>query len=379
MPCGGALTGSAPPLLLHVFPTFAVGGAQARFATLANGFGDRFRHAIVAMDGDHACGTRLSSALDVSYPEVDIRKGETFGNVWRFAALLRRLNPAVLITSNWGTIEWAIANLAVRVPHVHMEDGFGPEERERQLPRRVLARRLLLRRSAVLVPSRNLLRIASETWKLDRHTLHYIPNGIDLTRFAPSARDFISATTRPVIGTVAALRAEKNIARLIHAFALMRRDHQATLVIVGDGPERPALEHLARNLGVAEDIVFAGHIESPQSCYGDFDIFALTSDTEQMPLSVLEAMASGLAVVSTDVGDVRAMVAPENGLTIVARDHVAIASALAAMLRDPACARSVGAANRVRATERFGLDAMIEAHGALIAQAMAGKVELRSG
>jgi glycosyltransferase involved in cell wall biosynthesis len=366
------LNTTTSPLLLHVFPTFAVGGAQARFTTLANGFGNGFRHAIVAMDGNHSCGTRLSPDLDVFYPHIDIRKADTLGNVWRMAALLRRLKPALLITSNWGTIEWAISNLAIRLPHLHMEDGFGPEERERQLTRRVFARRLLLRRSAVMVPSETLLRIANDIWKLDRRTLHYIPNGIDLARFAPSARSVVSATGRPVIGTVAALRPEKNIARLIRAFALVREEYQASLVIVGDGQERFALEKLARDLGVSDDITFVGHIEAPQSYYANFDLFALTSDTEQMPLSVLEAMAAGLAVVSTNVGDVRGMVAPENGPMIVALDHVAIASAMMAMLRDPAAARSAGAANRARAMQMFDVKMMIAAHGALIQRVLSG-------
>ena len=66
-------------------------------------------------------------------------------------SVLGRLRPDLLLTYNWGAIEWAIANRLPRLPHLHMEDGFGPEERDRQLPRRVLARRLLL-----TVPDTNL-------------------------------------------------------------------------------------------------------------------------------------------------------------------------------------------------------------------------------
>src|ERR1700710_2561664 len=98
------------PLLLHVFPTFAFVGAQVRFASIANHFGPRWRHAIVAMNGDLACRERLDSALDVQFPQVDLRKGDTLGNVRRFRAVLRSLAPDVMLTSNFGSIEWAIAN-----------------------------------------------------------------------------------------------------------------------------------------------------------------------------------------------------------------------------------------------------------------------------
>jgi glycosyltransferase involved in cell wall biosynthesis len=276
------------------------------------------------------------------------------------------LRPDVLITSNWGSIEVAMANLVVGLPHLHMEDGFGPEERDRQLPRRVWARRLLLRRSVVMLPSQTLRRIAGDIWKLPAKNLRTIPNGVDLELFAPSPPGSRWRGEHPVIGTVAALRPEKNIARLIHAFAQIDRDRGARLVIVGDGGERPALESLARELSLDDRIEFVGHIEAPQARYASFDLFALSSDTEQMPLSVLEAMAAGLPVVATDVGDVRSMVADENAAHIAPCDDTALAAALNALLVDPANARRIGAANRIRAERMFALDTMIAAHGALI-------------
>jgi glycosyltransferase involved in cell wall biosynthesis len=107
-----------------------------------------------------------------------------------------------------------------------------------------------------------------------------------------------------VIGTVAGLRAEKNIGRLIRAFSAVHRDFPVRLMIVGDGLERTALERLARDLGVGSVIEFTGYLKDPLSCLVEFDIFALSSDTEQLPLAMLEAMACGIPVVATDVGDV---------------------------------------------------------------------------
>src|ERR1700722_16846724 len=114
----------APPLLLHIYATFSVGGPQVRFAAIANRYPARWRHAVVAMDGNLACRERLSPAVDVTFPEIDIRKGDTLGNLRRFRAVLREMQPHALITSNWGSIEWAMANAWPLVRHVHIEDGF---------------------------------------------------------------------------------------------------------------------------------------------------------------------------------------------------------------------------------------------------------------
>lgn len=349
------------PLILSVFPTFAFGGAQTRFATLATHFGTSFRHAIISMDGNTACRTRLSDELDVSFPQIEVRKGRTMANVWRFRRLLRELKPDVLMTSNWGSLEWAMANALRLARHVHVEDGFGPEERTAQLWRRVLIRRLLLQRSTVVLPSQTLWRIATEVWRLDPRQLRYIPNGIDLPQFQSDAALPRFPGEGPVIGTVAVLRAEKNLSRLLNAFHIVTRSQPARLVIVGDGPERRALEALAGKLGLDASVHFIGHVENPQYLYRGFDLFALSSDTEQMPLSVLEAMAAGLPVAATNVGDVRTMLGPENVPFVVPCDEAALAAVLQRLLTDPALRRRLGDANRTKAVRDYDRSAMFEA------------------
>jgi glycosyltransferase involved in cell wall biosynthesis len=348
---------AAEPLLLHVFPNFGTGGPQVRFAILANRLGGRFRHAVVAMDGRQEARALLDPALDIRFPQVGVLKGDTRGNLRRFRAVLRDVAPDLLVTSNWGSIEWAVARIGTGVPHLHMEDGFGPEERTHQVPRRVLARRLLLRRTTVVLPSRLLWRIATETWRLPRSSLRLLPNGIDVGRFAA---DRPHRGVQPVvIGTVAALRPEKNIARLIRALALLPAAMPVRLAIVGDGPERAALQALAVEKGIGARVEFVGHRADPAPLYAGFDIFALSSDTEQMPLSVLEAMASGLPVAATDVGDVAAMLDPANRDYVVARDDRALADALARLAVRSDLRLALGAANRARAKAEFAETDMV--------------------
>ena len=345
--------------VLAVFPAFAIGGAQLRFCRLAGAMGSDCRYSIIAMDGGRECASCLPAAAAVSFPDAVIRKGSTARNVVSFARLLRTLRPDVMLTHNWGSIEWAMANHLVGCRHVHVEDGFGPEEQAAQIPRRVLLRRLFLRRSIVVVPSRTLQAIAIRDWRLPERRLRYIPNGIDLDAFAqaPAPAPRRAAT----ICTVAALRAEKNIARLLKAVAMLPAELEARLVVAGDGVERAGLETLAATLGLAGRVEFLGRRGDVPAVLAGADVFALSSDTEQMPLSVLEAMAAGLPVASTDVGDVRSMLAPENAPFVVPRDDAALSRAIAALVVDAELRRRIGAANRGRAEQCFGEQAMFDA------------------
>ncbi len=289
----------------------------------------------------------------------------------RIRALLRELEPDVLLTYNWGAMDWCLANRFGPVArHVHIEDGFGPEERHRQLPRRALTRRFALRGGCVVVvPSRNLENIALQAWRLPPRGLRYIPNGVDCARFAavPTAR---GQTGEVTIGTVATLRREKNLARLIEAFTQVVGQSAVPLklVIVGDGPERGALEQAAARSPMASAIRFTGSCSAPELELARFDVFALSSDTEQMPLSVLEAMASGLPVVSFAVGDVPHMVAPENSAfaSIAPDDEEAFRRALATLAQSSSLRAELGHANQALAFQKFDLAQMLRDYAALL-------------
>ncbi len=346
--------------LLWVFPGFGVGGAQVRFAALANHLGNGCRHTVVSLNGDTACLEKLAPGIDVRLPKSGHRRGRMLDSVRHARRFLLQARPDCVITSNWGAIEWAIGARLAGLRHVHSEDGFGPEERNAQMPRRALTRRLVLRGSAVILPSQTLAAIARKQWRLPERVLHLIPNGIDLARFSGAAAMPAPPGEGPVIGTIAALRPEKNIGRLLRAFAALRATRPARLVIVGDGPERPGLEALAGTLGIAADTHFAGHSTVSQRWLAGFDIFALSSDTEQMPLSLLEAMASGLPAVCTDVGDVRTMLAAENLPYVTGVSDDSFASGLVAAVSAPDGPR-IGAANAVKARAEYGEGRMFEA------------------
>jgi glycosyltransferase involved in cell wall biosynthesis len=333
-----------------------------RYVAVANRFPTRYVHNIIAMDGATCARGRLHPAVRASFPAQEAHKSDTLGNYRRFRTTLRATRPDCLVTHNWGSIEWAMANWPRLAHHIHIEDGFGPEEQTNQIRRRVLTRRIVLSRTTVVVPSRNLQRIATTVWGLSPRRVYYLPNGIDLARFTPRRQQ---PNGPLVVGTVAALRPEKNLPRLLRAFALAHATTPASLIIAGDGPERATLERLADELRISPHVRFLGYVPDPSSIYHQVDIFALSSDTEQMPISVMEAMASGLPVVSTDVGDVRQMLSTPNLPLVTADSDQALAATLITALRDSTLRRTIGAQNRAKAEQDYGQEAMFQAYAAL--------------
>ena len=363
------MTRTMPELrILHVFSTFGIGGPQVRFATQANHFGCRFHHLIVAMDEQYDCRSRIEPAVVVEFPNPPIRKGYSLTNIRTFRQTLRALQPDLLVTYNWGSIEWAMANWPRLARHIHIEDGFGPDEAQGQLRRRVWTRRIVLAQSTVIVPSLTLETIATRRWRLNPRRVRQIPNGIDCARFS-GPYDAALATrwpgSGPVIGTVAALRGEKNLRRLLRAFHHVSAVHACRLVIVGDGPERATLEALAAETGIAGRVFFMGHVVNPETHYRAFDIFALSSDTEQMPYTIIEAMAAGLPIAATDVGDISHMVAAENLPFLAAPSDELLADVLGKLVTDPESRRRVGTANQARARQEFDEEKMFAAYGAV--------------
>jgi glycosyltransferase involved in cell wall biosynthesis len=227
-----------------------------------------------------------------------------------------------------------------------------------------MIRRLALRSSDFVVPSQVLMRIAQRSWKTSATRLHYIPNGISIAGFANRSADKIASET-PVIGTVAALRPEKNLTRLLEAFASVNRQLKCELRIVGDGPQRSQLEWLAAKLEIAPSVSFCGFIADPRPQYAAFDLFALSSDTEQMPYTVLEAMASGLPVVATDVGDVKTMVSDDNASLICSRSAEALAESMLRVLKDRQFAKGVGTSNRIKVRREYDIERMYAAFAQL--------------
>ena len=343
--------------MLHAFATCTTSGPQVRTATLVRHFGTRFDHLLTSTDGILQDLSWWPENVPLQVLHHDLKKRSVLRNVFRISRILNQIKPDVLLTYNWGSLEWAVANMAVGVPHIHFEDGFGCDEMNGQFLRRILFRRLaLLGTDRVVVPSSTLYRICSDIWRLDASRVTHIPNGVDCLRFSrrrgqPQGQPIASPPESPgrhdpiVIGTVAELRPEKNLSRLLHVFSRVHDAFPARLIIAGNGPDRGELENLVAKLGLGADVDFLGHVVRPETVLAKLDIYAITSNTEQMPLSVLEAMAHGLPVLGVDVGDVKSMVAPTNRPFIVPPTQEFLVAALIELMKSPEQRARIGAEN----------------------------------
>jgi len=172
-----------------------------------------------------------------------------------------------------------------------------------------------------------------------------VPNTIDLARFAYRAREPL----RPHLLCTRNLDRVYNVACVLRAFARIQAERpDARLTLVGSGPEEPALRALAARLGL-RDVTFAGRVPPMDihRYYADADIYVQTPAIDNMPLSLLEAFASGLPAVSTRVGGVPAMLTDGvHGLLAPEDDDVAVAACVLRLLDSPAYARMLAAAAR---------------------------------
>lgn len=367
------------PSILHLHSTFDLGGKEARAVRLMNAFGDRARHTIVSSMPDRY-GARDRIAKGVTY-EIAQDAPPLTGkpSVGRYEAIARYMRRFDLVlTYNWGAIDGVMARRVFRrgePPLVHHEDGFNEDEAGGLRRERNLYRRLALGAAhALVVPSRSLERIALDTWKQPRPRVHRIANGIATALYdaAPDPKGIPGFVRKPkevVIGTVAGLRAVKDLPQLVRAAGGL--SSRFRLVIVGEGPERPAIEQAAMAMGIDDCVLLPGFLDRPYRFMRHFDLLALSSRSEQFPISVVEAMAAGLPIVAPPVGDVPQMVAAENAPFIT--DHhgeVRLRDAMQALAQDADLRARIGAANRMKAQAEYDEGTMIARYAALYAEAM---------
>ena len=367
--------------LLHLHSTFDAGGKERRSTALINRFGKAVDHSIVsAQPGAMGARAQLDAGVSVHFPFGFPPLAGRFG-VRRLQTLARAMQGFDLIlTYNWGAMDAVMAHALFApsmglAPLIHHEDGFNADEAAKLKTTRNWYRRVALARaSALIVPSRQLERVALEVWHQPLARVHRIGNGIPVKAYGKKPRS--DALPRVVkrpgekwLGTLAGLRPVKALPRLVRAFHALPEEWQ--LVIVGEGPEREAIIAEAVRLEIGHRVHLPGHVAQPADATGLFDLFAMSSDSEQFPLAVVEAMAAGLAVASPAVGDVADIVAAENTPFIVPLgDEGALSQALLRLAKDETLRRQIGAANQIRARTEFDEAAMAARHAAVYAAAL---------
>ena len=351
--------------ILHLHSAFDLGGKEARACKLMNHFAGEASHVVLSAVPD-AMGARdaIDAAVDVAFPgdaAPALHGKPAPGRYLKLARYMRQFD--LVLSYNWGSMDGVMAHRLLSPfmklpPLIHHEDGFNEDEAAKLNWKRNAFRSLALTGTyALVVPSVTLEEIALIDWFRPKAKLHRISNGIDIPRYlqSPAADAFPGLIKREgdiIVGTIAGLRAVKNLPRLVRAVAAAGPN--VKLAIAGEGPERGAIMAEAARLDITDHVIMLGFIANPESVIGLFDIFALSSDSEQYPISLVEAMAAGLPAVCTDVGDVRNIVTTANRNFIISKDDEdGFAAALIKLAGDATLRRQIGVANQALAIAEY--------------------------
>ena len=368
--------------ILHLHSSFNLGDQESRTVRLMNHFGDQAEHTVLsAVDDAFGAAEAIDRRVKIQFPKdaaPSLKGMPAIGRYRQLAQYMKKFH--LVLTYNWGAMDGVMAHtLFTRSmnlpPLIHHEDGFDDDEIDRLKKRRNWFRTIALQRSnALVVPSKTLEHIARTIWHQPLDKICRFPNGIDTDHFnrRPQRGSFPGFQKRNgeiVVGTIAGLRTGKNLPRLVRAVAAAGPN--VRLAIVGDGPERCAIMGEAERLGISDRVMMPGFLRDPARYIRLFDIFALSSDSEQYPISLLEAMTSALPVVSTDVGDVKNIVARENRPFIVPRtDEASLAQAIRELANDAGLREKLGSANRALACALYDEETMFARYRQLYGSAM---------
>jgi glycosyltransferase involved in cell wall biosynthesis len=352
--------------IVHVLSSFGVGGQERVALDLA--IGQRARgHDVSAIslapppDGAMADEFREHG---IAIDRIPKRDGLDPTLVPRLVRALHRRHADVVHTHNpLPLIYGAPAARLVGAAAIHTKHGANPGTRAHRLLRRGAARFV----HAFVAVSDTTAAQAREQHDAPVARMHTIANGIRLDRYHPdpearaAARVELGLGDAWVVGTVGRLDDYKNQTLLVRAMA-PHLSSRVRLVIVGDGPARGAVEAEVARLPEPRWVVMTGRRMDVPRLVPAFDVFALSSKTEGLPLVVPEAMAAGLPIVTTAVGGLPGVVDDNETGLLVPVDEAALSAALGALVRDPDRARALGERARAIALDRYGADRMVEAY-----------------
>jgi sugar transferase (PEP-CTERM/EpsH1 system associated) len=358
---------SRPVRTLHVIHHLQPGGMEYGLVKLVNGLaGGRIESLICSTStADPAMARQL--APGVRLVGLTRRDGNDPLLVWQLYRLFRRERPDIVHTHAWGTlVEGLVAARLARVPVVmHGEHGTLQLK-----PYQVRVQRWAWSRvDRLLSVSSRLAEKMSAAIGMPLERITVIRNGVDLSRFgsvtrAEARREMGIGDDEVVIGHAGRLVPVKDQAALVHAAALLRDKGLAFRVLIaGDGPLRADLARQIAELGLGDHVELLGHRGAVERFFAALDVYVLCSRSEGMPNTILEAMASGVPVVSTKVGGADELVVDgETGTLVPAGDVAGLCEALQRLVIERARRRAMGAAGQARVRAAFSVDAMVSAY-----------------
>jgi sugar transferase (PEP-CTERM/EpsH1 system associated) len=361
--------------LLHVVPSFGLGGMEKVICTFIKYTAPTYQHSILALDNNTQAGRWLQ---DEKVQFLDFKKPTQRKRF--FLALvdaLRHVRPDLLMTYNWGATDAIWLGRRAGIQHIiHNEHGFNVDEGRATLWKRDVIRLLVYRlASRVIVVSHELETLLRRRYLLKADRLIRIPNGIDISHYAPNSEERQQVRKKlgfteahMVVGFSGRLDPIKNFDLLLHIFSsCLHKTPHVRLLIVGDGPEKKRLETLCHDKDIDHSVVFTGQQEHVLPYLRAMDVFLLTSLREQMPMTILEAMAVGVPVIATRVGEIPHMIDDRvNGFVHCLDDPVeGFVQSLLALL-SPAYRKRMGEAARQKIMDTFQQETMVQRYLAMI-------------
>ena len=357
-----------PPLVVHIIHELGTGGLENGLVNIINRSPPgRYRHAIVCLTRAAGFANRIT-VPDVQVIELHKRPGHDLGLYWRLLRALRVLRPTIVHTRNLATLEMQfVAALLPGVKHVHGEHGrdvfdLHGTNRKYNLLRKA-ARRVVQRYIAV---SKDLEQWLVGTVGVPAGRVRQIYNGVDQQKFHPrrGARPdmappgFLPAEAL-VVGTVGRLAEVKNQLSLLRAVRKVLHEQPALsprlrVIMVGDGPMAAQIRQAVEELGLGSHVWLAGDRHDIPQLLQSMDLFVLPSLGEGISNTVLEAMASGLPVIATDVGGNPELVQDGwNGRLVPVSDDAALAGAITELATSAAVRDAMGGKALERARASF--------------------------
>jgi sugar transferase (PEP-CTERM/EpsH1 system associated) len=368
------------PLIVHVIYHLAVGGLENGLVNLINRLPrERFRHAIICLTDYTDFRNRIQDP-DIRVFVLHKRPGKDlriYPELWQ---LFRELKPDIVHTRNLSTLEAQFPALLAGVPHrVHGEHGRDIDDVDGSRRKYQLLRRLF---SPIvhcyIALSFDLDRYLQDRVGIPGSKITHICNGVDTGKFKSTGQqkqgvlpDDFSGTDTIVIGTVGRMEEVKDQVNLANAFIRLVKDqpdnsNNLRLVMIGDGVLRQPALSLLEMAGLGDVVWLPGERDNVPELLGAMDVFVLPSLAEGISNTILEAMATGLPVVATNVGGNSELVVDgSTGLLVPRSDPDALAAAIRCYVETPDLRRRHGENARKRCEAEFSITTMVNNYQAL--------------